>query len=279
MSRLGTDLIRMPSGFAVVCMTWGISCRFDMARHLGQLTRDGQRPKRLESLAAGVAGHGSGTDAEGTEFPPPEFSWTDYLGFLIYIDAEIEHGLMVQYLYAGYSLGGPQVPEKYRDMIRGWQEVILGIAKEEMGHLISVQNVLKLIGAPLDFGREDFPWDTEFYPFPFSLEPLTLQSLASYVYAESPVDWSGPDADEVKSPDQDDLGRSSSCRRAFRQDPRDHSGSRSDSGRHLPGRYVALPGELGSMGARLPGRGPRKHDRSESSRDSESADQDGRLPG
>ncbi len=173
--------------------------RFDMARHLGQLTRDGQRPKRLASLAAGGAGRESGSDVGGTEFPPPEFSWTDYLGFLIYIDAEIEHGLMVQYLYAGYSLGGPQVPEKYRDMIRGWQEVIFGIAKEEMGHLISVQNVLKLIGAPLDFGREDFPWDTEFYPFPFSLEPLTLQSLASYVYAESPVDWSGPDADEVKA--------------------------------------------------------------------------------
>jgi hypothetical protein len=28
---------------------------------------------------------------------------------------------------------------------------------------------------------------------------LTLQSLAAYVYAESPVDWSGPDADEIKA--------------------------------------------------------------------------------
>ena len=54
---------------------------------------------------------------------------------------------MIQYLYAAYSLGGPQVPEKHRDMVRRWREVILGIAKEEMGHLISVQNVLKLIGA------------------------------------------------------------------------------------------------------------------------------------
>ena len=45
---------------------------------------------------------------------PPEFSGRDYLGFLLYIDAEIEHGLMVQYLYAAYSLGGPQVPEEYR---------------------------------------------------------------------------------------------------------------------------------------------------------------------
>ena len=105
---------------------------------------------------------------------------------------------MVQYLYAAYSLGGPQVPEEHRAMIHGWREIILGIAKEEMGHLLSVQNILRLTGGPLDFGRDDFPWSTPFYPFPFSLEPLTLRSLAAYVYAESPVDWSGEEADEVK---------------------------------------------------------------------------------
>ncbi|MEW6737914.1 MAG: ferritin-like domain-containing protein, partial [Acidobacteriota bacterium] len=40
-----------------------------------------------------------------------------------------------------------------------------------------------------------------FYPFPFMLEPLTLDSLAKYVYAESPPDFSEkyPDlADEIK---------------------------------------------------------------------------------
>ena len=58
---------------------------------------------------------------------------------------------MVQYLYAAYSLGGPQVPEKYQAMIRGWQEVIFGIAKEEMGHLLSVQNVLKLYRRSAEF--------------------------------------------------------------------------------------------------------------------------------
>jgi hypothetical protein len=169
--------------------------RFQMARHLGQLTiTEASKPHRaaLAAFAAGTA------PQPPVNIPPPEFSPRDYLSFLLYIDAEIEHCLMVQYLYAAYSLGGPQVPEKYQAMIRGWQEVIFGVAKEEMGHLLSVQNVLTLIGAPLNFGREDFPWDSPFYPFPFSLEPLTLESLASYVFAESPVDWSGKDADEVK---------------------------------------------------------------------------------
>jgi len=132
---------------------------------------------------------------------PYEFNAKDYLAFLLYINAEIEHGLMLQYLYAGYSLGGEQVPERHRELVRKWQEVILGIAKEEMGHFISVQNILKVIGAPLNFGRSDYPWDTPFYPFPFKLEPLTLKSLAKYVYAESPEGWidlDSPVSKEVK---------------------------------------------------------------------------------
>lgn len=133
---------------------------------------------------------------------PSEFNGKDYLTFLLYINAEIEHGLMIQYLYAGYSLGGSQVPEKHRAEVKNWQDIILGIAKEEMGHFISVQNILKLIGAPLNLGREDYPWDTPFYPFPFKLEPLSLASLAKYVYAESPEGWvdsTDPYAKEVKN--------------------------------------------------------------------------------
>jgi hypothetical protein len=55
-----------------------------------------------------------------------------------------------------------------------------------------VQNVLRVIGAPLNFGRQDFPWDSKLYPFEFCLEPFTLKSLAKYVYAESPDGWIHP---------------------------------------------------------------------------------------
>ena len=167
-------------------------------RHLGTpsavLPRTGTEqglPPTTPQLLRGKISPAACDKAPGTAPLNLEFSPRDYITYLLSIDAEIEHCLMVQYLYAAYSLGGPQVPEVFRDSVRTWQEVILGIAKEEMGHLISVQNSLRLIGSPLHMEREDEPWDSPFYPFPFTLEPLTLDSLAKYVYAESPVDWDG----------------------------------------------------------------------------------------
>ena len=106
---------------------------------------------------------------------------------------------MVQYLYAAWSLGGPQVPDDRRQQVLGWQNVVLGIAKEEMGHLITVQNLLRLIGGPFNFEREDYPFSSGFYPFNFTLEKLTLDSLAKYVVAESPLDWHGAEADEIRA--------------------------------------------------------------------------------
>jgi len=108
-----------------------------MRRHLGMLNQAGKAQVRAttaplfaKSTAVLLA------DLENLEFSP-----RDNVSFLLAIDAEIEHGLMIQYLYAAYSLGGLQVPSRYRDQVRGWQEVILGIAKEEMGHLMTVQGV------------------------------------------------------------------------------------------------------------------------------------------
>ena len=107
-------------------------------------------------------------EASGKSSLPPkpaEMSWRDYLVLLLHIGAELEHCLMVEYLYAAYSLGGDQVPKDARSqqMIRRWRDLILSVAREEMGHLLSVQNLLCLLGGPVTFDRQDFPWDTVFY--------------------------------------------------------------------------------------------------------------------
>lgn len=173
-------------------------------RHLGAFNKPLPKTGTVKGLLAGANKLSvetlSPTSQDQASPYNLEFSPRDYVSYLLSIDAEIEHCLMVQYLYGAYSLGGSQVPEQFRDVVRNWQEVILGIAKEEMGHLISVQNSLRLIGAPLHMEREDYPWDTSFYPFPFALEPLSLDSLAKYVFAESPVGWDGGElGDEIRA--------------------------------------------------------------------------------
>lgn len=106
--------------------------------------------------------------------------------YLLHVGAEIEHALLVQYLYAGYSLGGPHLTAKQARLVKRWRDTVLEIAREEMGHLVTVENILTLIGGPLSFEREDYPAPKDLYPFPFELEPLTKRSLGKYVLAEMP---------------------------------------------------------------------------------------------
>jgi len=117
---------------------------------------------------------------------PAEMTWRDYLVLLLHVGAELEHGLMVQYLYAAYSLGADGVPPEDRPKVKKWQDALLTVAREEMGHLLTVQNLLCLIGGPVSVNRNEFPWDTPFFPFEFMLEPVSKASLAKYVFAEMP---------------------------------------------------------------------------------------------
>jgi hypothetical protein len=111
----------------------------------------------------------------------------EYAIGLLHIGAEVEHALMVQYLYAAYSLDENQNDDGRRSLVKKWKSTILEIAREEMGHLVTVQNLLSLIGGPISFEREDYPiQDPELLPFPFQLEPLTKISLGRYILAEMP---------------------------------------------------------------------------------------------
>jgi hypothetical protein len=104
----------------------------------------------------------------------------DEVVFLVHTAAEIEHSLLAQYLFAAYSL--PKTNPHRR-----WRSMLIQIAREEMGHLLSAQNMLLALGGPMNFEREDFPYNA-FYPYPFELRPVSVQSLARYVLAEMPDD-------------------------------------------------------------------------------------------
>ncbi|HTG09136.1 MAG TPA: ferritin-like domain-containing protein [Bradyrhizobium sp.] len=157
--------------------------RSDRMRSLTQKSIPGLGP--LANDAAAVAATLDLPDL--TAFPTP-------LGKavrLLQAAAAIEHALMVQYLYAGSTFSGnipadmPKIAENYR--------AIIGIAIEEMAHLMTVQNLLKLIGADPDLSRQDFgPPDSDadrLFPFDMLFEPVTHESLAKYVVAESPKEF------------------------------------------------------------------------------------------
>lgn len=103
---------------------------------------------------------------------------------LLHEAAEIEHSLMVQYLYAAFSL-----KPTYADLAGHGDpnsSDLLGVAIEEMQHLAAVNHLLVELGAAPVLVRQDFPYEPDVYPFEMNLEPLSLKSLAKYAYTESP---------------------------------------------------------------------------------------------
>jgi hypothetical protein len=109
---------------------------------------------------------------------------------LLHATSEVEHSLMVQYLYAAYSVGDPvpvtNPPDPRAPKIELIRYLLLHIAREEMAHLATVQNLLRVLGGPLHLDREHSPFASQLLPFRFKLEQLSLGSLAKYVVAESP---------------------------------------------------------------------------------------------
>lgn len=99
--------------------------------------------------------------------------------------AEIEHGLMLQYLYCAFS-----VKARYQPLIGYGAPTstnLLGVAVQEMHHLGAVNRLLVALGSRPHLDRQDFPYEPDIYPFPFMLEPISRRSLAKYAYTEGPA--------------------------------------------------------------------------------------------
>ncbi|MET4448508.1 hypothetical protein ABIB75_006818 [Bradyrhizobium sp. GM2.2] len=107
--------------------------------------------------------------------PATDMSPEDELVQLLNEAAEIEQGLMLQYLYAAYSL---------KVLIAAGAVRLIAI--EEMGHFVTVQNLLVACGAAPSFGRGRWDQGNAFKPFPYRLEAASVGSLAKYVVAEMP---------------------------------------------------------------------------------------------
>ena len=84
----------------------------------------------------------AGAGPESPPFDPseslldPRLEPRDEAVFLLTAAAEVEHALMVQYLFAAYSIRTDSLPGTAEI-----QEQLIQIAREEMGHLATVQNL------------------------------------------------------------------------------------------------------------------------------------------
>ncbi len=105
--------------------------------------------------------------------------------------AELEHGIMCQYLFAAYSLkqGTDEglTPEELEAVTR-WRHTIAHVATEEMLHLALVQNVLSAIGAAPHLARPNLPAPAHHYPGAVNLMlvPFGEQALQHFLFLERP---------------------------------------------------------------------------------------------
>jgi hypothetical protein len=124
----------------------------------------------------------------------------EHLWNLLIQAAQIEHLIMCQYLYAGFSLktgpGEGLTPEQ-SDAVGRWHKVLTGIAIEEMLHLALVANVMSAIGAAPSLSRPNFPRPSEYLPpgVQFKLLPFGDAALTHFLYLERPEGMERVDAE------------------------------------------------------------------------------------
>ena len=135
---------------------------------------------------------------------PPEAPFViEHREALIYMlceAAELEHGIMCQYLFAAFSLkqdDGEGLTEAELAATRRWRKVISHVATQEMLHLALVQNLLTAIGAAPHLSRPNFPHPASHYPagVHLALLPFGEEAVRHFMFLERPEGMDIRDAD------------------------------------------------------------------------------------
>ncbi|MDE0108766.1 MAG: ferritin-like domain-containing protein [Defluviicoccus sp.] len=107
---------------------------------------------------------------------------------LLHEAAEVEHSVMLMYLFAAFSLKRPHFASLAGHGQRRPRRPnnLLAIAIEEMVHLDVINRLLHELGAAPALTRQDFPFEPAIYPMRMSLEPASRITFAKYLIIESP---------------------------------------------------------------------------------------------
>ena len=114
--------------------------------------------------------------------------------------AELEHGIMCQYLFAAFSLkqrADEGLTDSELDAVTRWRRQISHIATQEMLHLALVHNLLTAVGAAPHLARPNLPQPANHYPagVQLALLPFGEQALRHFMFLERPEGMDLDDAD------------------------------------------------------------------------------------
>ena len=150
------------------------------------MSEDQNTPGRVRGPLAEVIA------TRGGQAPPEAPFVIEHREALIYIlsqAAELEHGIMTQYLFAAFSLkqsAAEGLTEAEAAAVQRWRRQIMHIAAQEMLHLALVQNLLSALGAAPHLARPNFPLPAGHYPAGvyLALLPFGEQALRHFMFLE-----------------------------------------------------------------------------------------------
>src|SRR6476659_5765859 len=121
--------------------------------------------------------------------------------------AELEHLIMLQYLFAAFSLKQhvrEGLSEEALLTVQRWRKTLLSIGEQEMLHLALVQNLLTAVGAAPRLTRPNFPMPAYSYPAGVRIEllPFGEAALRHFAFLERPEGMHVDDAEGFEAIEQ-----------------------------------------------------------------------------
>jgi CDGSH-type Zn-finger protein/truncated hemoglobin YjbI len=138
----------------------------------------------------------------GTAAPEAPFviEHREALIYMLCEAAELEHGIMCQYLFAAFSLKqetSEGLSEAELAAVTNWRKLISRVATQEMLHLALVQNLLSAVGAAPHLVRPNLPQPAVHYPagVRLALLPFGEAALRHFMFLERPEGMDLQDAE------------------------------------------------------------------------------------
>ncbi len=132
--------------------------------------------------------------------PPIVIENRKTLTYLLCEAAELEHGLMCEYLYAAFSIKtkpDETLAAEHLDTVERWRSVVLAVAAEEMLHWALVNNILTAVGSAPYVARPHMPHQAKGYPagVQLALVPFGERALRHFLFLERPEGMELADAE------------------------------------------------------------------------------------